>query len=243
MPSRPFTGLSVVVPLYRDEATVEALVADALANLPALGVPFELVLVDDASPDASGARARELAARVPCVRALHHPRNRGLGGALSTGILAARHDHVLYTDGDHTYPLAQVGPFVTALAEADVVVGARPPAARAAGRRLGTSAWCLLMRALFALEPRDVNCSFKLFPTALLADGPLVARHGFADAELLLRARALGLRITERPVALDVTPGRTSNFLSARLIGASVAEALLARAQLPGDRRSSRRGR
>ncbi|MBK7973375.1 MAG: glycosyltransferase family 2 protein [Deltaproteobacteria bacterium] len=242
MPSRPFTGLSVVVPLYRDEATVEALVADALANLPALGVPFELVLVDDASPDASGARARELAARVPCVRALHHPRNRGLGGALSTGILAARHDHVLYTDGDHTYPLAQVGPFVTALAEADVVVG--PPAGRPCG---GPTARHERVVPADARALRARAARRELLVQALPDRAARRRPTGRAPRVRRRRAAAQGAR--PRPAHHGAAgrarrdPGAHLHFLSARLIGASVAEALRARAQLPGDRRSSRRGR
>ena len=103
------------------------------------------------------------------------------------------------------------------------------------------------MRALFGLEQRDVNCSFKLFPAAVLGSAPLASRHGFADAELLLRARALGLAIAERPVTLSPGPGRTSNFLSARLIGASVGEAFSARSRRTrldrGTRVRSARGR
>ncbi len=224
----PPTGLSLVVPLYRDASTVEPLVQDAIESLAPLGLPYEIVLVDDGSPDDSGARARDAAARFAVVRALAHERNRGLAAALSTGILAARHSHVLYTDGDHSYPLSDAPRFVAALGSADVVVGIRPPGSRPWTRRVLTSLWSIAMRACFELALQDVNCSFKLFPRSVLDGRPLDSSHGFADAEILLRARERGLRLGEIPVTLRTGPSRPSNFLKPRLMAATAREAVVA---------------
>ncbi|MFN7950335.1 MAG: glycosyltransferase family 2 protein [bacterium] len=236
------TGISLVAPLYRDASTVDGLVADAVASLTPLGIPFEIVLVDDASPDDAGERARAVAARVPNVQVLAFETNQGLGAALSAGILAARHSHVLYTDGDHEFELAPVAAFVRALDTADVVTGIRTPSQRPATRRCFTLLWAATMRLLFRLSVQDVNCSFKLFPRSILGGHPLSARHGFCDAEILLLARDRGLTVVEIPVVRRPATGRPSNFLRARLIAATLGEALRAkRGGLGGSRRPSPR--
>ncbi len=231
-------GISLVAPLYRDARTVDGLVDDAVASLTPLGIPFEIVLVDDASPDDSGVRARAVAARVSNVRVIALETNQGLGGALSAGILAARHSHVLYTDGDHEFELAPIARFVRALDTADIVTGVRDPSQRPATRRLVTMLWMLTTRLLFGLAVRDVNCSFKLFPRSILGNRPLSAHHGFCDAEILLLARDHGLVITELPVVRRRARGRASNFLRPRLIVATLAEALRAKRSGIGSRPS-----
>ncbi len=234
------TGISLVAPLYHDATTVEGLVEDAVASLTPLGLPFEIVLVDDASPDDSGERARTVAARVPNVRVLTHETNRGLGAALSTGILAARHSHVLYTDGDHEFELAPIAQFVRALETADVATGIRDVSQRPTTRRFFTTMWALTTRLLFHLGVQDVNCSFKLFPRTVLGERPLSSHHGFCDAEILLLARDRGLSVAEIPVVRRPAKGRPSNFLRMRLIVATMAEALRAKRRGLGSGRSSR---
>ena len=61
---------------------------------------FEIIIVNDGSADATAEIAEELTRTYPCVRAIHHPRNRGYGGALRTGFASATRELVAYTDGD-----------------------------------------------------------------------------------------------------------------------------------------------
>ena len=81
--------VSLFFPVYKDEATVAVMVEKALALLQGLSDEYEVIVVDDASPDRAGAIADELARRHERVRVIHHPANLGYGAALRTGFQAA----------------------------------------------------------------------------------------------------------------------------------------------------------
>lgn len=114
------TPVSVLVPVYNEEAAI----ADTLARLhdvlTATGRPYELVVVDDGSTDATPMRLRE--ARAIVVR---HAANRGYGAALKTGLRASTHPVVAIVDADGTYPIDRLPDLLERLEHADMVVGAR----------------------------------------------------------------------------------------------------------------------
>ncbi|WP_448638882.1 glycosyltransferase [Geodermatophilus sp. URMC 63] len=88
-------AMSVVVPVYREGALVDDLVQ---ALLPQLREDDELVVVDDGSPDDTGERAEQAAARDPRVRAVRRAQNAGAGAARNAGVAVSRHAHVAFTD-------------------------------------------------------------------------------------------------------------------------------------------------
>src|SRR5918993_25432 len=96
-------GLSVFFPAYNDSGTIASLVITALQTARSLTSDFEIIIVNDGSADATAQVADELARTYPEVRVVHHPRNRGYGGALRSGFEAATRDLVFYTDGDAQY--------------------------------------------------------------------------------------------------------------------------------------------
>ena len=89
-------NVSVIIPCYKAAATLRRALASALADAPA---DVEVLLVDDGSPDDTGAVCDELAAQDPRVKALHRP-NGGAGAARNTGLDAAQGDWVLFLDAD-----------------------------------------------------------------------------------------------------------------------------------------------
>jgi glycosyltransferase involved in cell wall biosynthesis len=113
-------GISLVIPAYREELAIVGVIEEYRQALEQLGYPYEIIVVDDASPDRTGELAMKAGARV-----IRHTRNRGGGAARKTGIKAARWDAVLMTDGDGTYPADALGEIIGRLCYADMVVGAR----------------------------------------------------------------------------------------------------------------------
>jgi glycosyltransferase involved in cell wall biosynthesis len=95
--------ISLFFPVYRDEATVARVTQKALGVLRDLASEYEVIIVDDGSPDKAGAIADDLACRHTEVRVIHHERNLGYGQALRTGFTAARFDWICFTDGDDEY--------------------------------------------------------------------------------------------------------------------------------------------
>src|SRR5687767_13228877 len=96
-------GLSVFFPAYNDSGTIASLVISALQAARRLTPDCEIIIVNDGSADSTAQIADELASTYPEVRVIHHPRNRGYGGALRSGFAAATRDWVFYTDGDAQY--------------------------------------------------------------------------------------------------------------------------------------------
>jgi len=188
-------SLAVVIPMYNEEAYVERSVGAARSAHEEMGADWEIVIVDDASTDGTGARADRLAAADPRVRALHNPVNRRLGGTLRAGYAAATKDLVFYTDADLPVDFGQLPRAVRLLEyqQAELLAGYRfDRTSEGLHRALYTIGYHVVIRLLFGLRIRDVNFAFKLFRRSLLQRIELKSEGSFIDAELLLRARKAG---------------------------------------------------
>jgi glycosyltransferase involved in cell wall biosynthesis len=202
-------SLSVVVPMYNEEAYVARVVAAARSALEALGADWEIVLVDDASTDGTGALADELARADVRIQVVHNPANRQLGGSLRAGFARARGDLVFYTDADLPVDLGQLPRAVHLLEyqQADVLAAYRFDRTAEGWRRAAMAfAYNALVRVLFDLPLRDVNFAFKLFRRSLLERVTLTSEGSFIDAELLLRARRAGAHVIQ--MGVDYFPRR-----------------------------------
>jgi glycosyltransferase involved in cell wall biosynthesis len=190
-------GLSIVLPCFNEADNLPDMVCDALAAAARVCTSFEVVIVDDGSSDGTAEVAATLAEGYRQVRLVIHLTNRGYGAAVRTGIAAARMPYVLLTDADLQFDLAELQGFVPLLEEADVVLGYRlrrndPPARRAAA-----AGWNRLVRVLYGLPFRDVDCAFKLFPRDLLWQLELSSSGALFSTELLVRAAEAGAVMTE----------------------------------------------
>src|SRR3954470_22635218 len=101
-------GLSVFFPALNDSGTIASMVIRAVHAASELTPDYEVIVVNDGSTDATAEIAEELARTYPRVRVVHHPTNRGYGGALQTGFRTASKDLVFYTDGDAQYDPAEL---------------------------------------------------------------------------------------------------------------------------------------
>ena len=101
-------GLSVFFPAYNDSGTIASMVIRAVQAASELTPDYEVIVVNDGSADATPEIADELARTYPHVRVVHHPTNRGYGGALQTGFRSATKELIFYTDGDAQYDPAEL---------------------------------------------------------------------------------------------------------------------------------------
>lgn len=100
-------SLTIFFPAYNDGGTIASLVIQAVQVASRLTPDFEVLIINDGSADSTRQVAEELARTYPQVRAIHHPQNRGYGGALRTGFSAATKELIAYTDGDAQYDPAE----------------------------------------------------------------------------------------------------------------------------------------
>lgn len=195
--SRPLAGISIVLPCYDEEANVADAVRAATRVAERVALEHEIIVVDDGSSDATAAVAAALVEQDRRVRLLVHARNRGYGDALRTGIGAARMPWVFLTDADMQFDLDELEDFLPAAPEADLVVGWRIMRRDPLNRRVNAAAWNWLVRRMFRLPVRDVDCAFKLIRRETLEGVRLEASGAMISTELLVKALAGGARLRE----------------------------------------------
>jgi glycosyltransferase involved in cell wall biosynthesis len=221
-PSRP-PRVAVVVPCHNEAATAGKVVRDFRAALP----EAQVLVVDNASTDATAETARQAGARV-----LHEPRP-GKGFALLAGFREARGaDYFVMVDGDDTYPAEDVVKLLAAAgAGADMVVGTRLAGAEQgafrAGHSLGNRLFNLLVRMLFGVRTGDLFSGYRVLSRRFLETTPLIARGFEVEAELALQAVVQGYRTVEVPIRYRARPEESPSKLHTYRDGYRILMAIL----------------
>ena len=220
----PPPRVAVVVPCCDEETTIGKVVADFRAALP----EADIVVVDNASTDATAERARAAGARV-----IFESR-RGKGFALLAGIRAVRGaDWVVMVDGDDTYPAERVSELLAAARRgADMVVATRRIAtASGAFRRfhaLGNELFARLVRLIFGLRTEDLLSGYRVLSRRFVESAPLIATGFEIDAELSLQALRHHFAVAEVPVSYRARPPGSVSKLATYRDGYRVLVAILA---------------
>jgi glycosyltransferase involved in cell wall biosynthesis len=168
-----------------------------LAELPQVAESYEVIVVNDGSTDKTGAIADRLANENPHVKAVHHEKNRGYGGAVISGIRAATQPYVMLADGDGQFDPKEVASLAAYVPEYDVVVGRRISRADHLMRRINGHAWTMLVRVVLGIAIADIDCGFKLFKREFLNGMELRARGAMISTELMARVIGRGAKIKE----------------------------------------------
>lgn len=194
---RRLPSLTIFMPCYNEEGNVERVVKAALAAGALVTDDLEVIAVNDGSRDMTGEIADGLAAADPRVRAVHNRPNRGYGGAVQRGFSEARKEWVFFTDGDGQFDMGEIPKLVELLEHCDIAVGYRIHRADPFMRRVNAFCWGTLVRSLFGLKVRDIDCAFKLIPRRFLQQVTLRSEGALISTELLARAQRAGYRIGE----------------------------------------------
>ena len=197
MPSSKLSSLSLFFPAYYDKNTVEPLTLACIEAAKKLTEDFEIIIVDDHSPDGTGRVADEMARRFKEVRAIHHEKNKGVGEAMITGYTAAQKDYVFYTDGDAQYNVSELPLLAEHIGNYDLVIGYRLKRAEGFKRVFTSRSFHLLIWLFFGIHFKDIDCSFKLIDRRLLKKMTFYTRGGLIDSEMMIQAKKFGARIKE----------------------------------------------
>jgi len=190
--------LSVFFPAYYDEKNISKVVTSAINVLNELRLKeYEVIIIEDGSPDKTGEVADMLADKYDKVRVIHHEKNMGYGATLRDGFLSAKLDYVFYTDGDNQFDLNEIKKFVALIPFTDMVIGYRKRKQYSTYRKITSLVYNFVLRFLFDIDYVDVDCAFKLIKTDLFKKIKINSVDAFIDAEILLKAKQLGYESTE----------------------------------------------
>lgn len=195
-------SVSFFCPAYQDEKNLPRLIPDIIRVFKKHTKKFEIVIVHDGSPDKTGIVADMLAKTYASyVRVVHHATNRGYGAALRSGFDHANtHEFVFYTDGDYQYVVEEIPLLLEKINGCDAVIGYRTVRRLTLARHIQTRVFNALVRLLFGIHVRDINCSMKLIRRSVLDEIHLVSDGSFIEAELLIKLMRTGKKIREVPV-------------------------------------------
>ena len=195
-------GLSVFFPAYNDGGTIASLVITAIKVAATLTDDFEVIVINDASRDDTAKILDELARLYPeRVRIVHHETNRGYGGALRTGFATASKDLVFYTDGDAQYDPAEVTLLWEKMsADVDWVNGWKISRSDPLHRIIIGRLYHHIVKLLFGLKVRDVDCDFRLMRRRIFEVVRLEKNSGVICLEMMKKFQDAGFRVAEHPV-------------------------------------------
>jgi glycosyltransferase involved in cell wall biosynthesis len=226
-PSKP-PGLSVFFPAYNDSGTIASMVIRAVQTAGTLTPDFEVIVVNDGSADATPVVLDELARLYPGrVRIVHHPANRGYGGALRSGFAAASKEFIFYTDGDAQYDPAEMAVLWAKMSdEVDWVNGWKISRADPLHRIIIGRTYHHLVKLLFGLKVRDVDCDFRLMRRRIFDVVRLEKDSGVICLEMMKKFQDAGFRVAETPVHHYHRAYGKSQFFNYRRIGRTAIDVM-----------------
>jgi len=193
-------SISAFFPVYNDAGTVEIMATKMDEILKKHSEDYEIIIVDDCSPDESGKIADEMAKKNKKIRVIHHRQNMGYGGALKSGFYSSKKELVFYTDGDAQYDVYELPKLLEHINNYDVVNGYKINRADKAYRKIMGKIYNFAMHILFNLKVRDVDCDFRLMHRRILDNIKLESNSGLICTEMMKKIQDAGYTIKNVPV-------------------------------------------
>jgi NAD(P)-dependent dehydrogenase (short-subunit alcohol dehydrogenase family) len=196
-------SISVFIPVLNEEKNLEPTVARLIEALTVTVEEYEIIIIDDGSSDGTGAVADQLAAENSVIRALHNPRNMGLGYCFTQAYREARKNFFVYIPGDNTWPYRSFVELFGNLGRADIITSyAINPDVRPFARRVISRLYTKVLNLLFSRHLQYFN-GLTIYPVEFLRRNPATTLGFGFQAEVLLKALNLGLSYIEVGLPID----------------------------------------
>ncbi len=218
-----FRNLTIVVPAYNEERTIEKTVSEVHSSAACFLEAFEVIIVDDGSHDRTGELADELASTLsPHVKVVHFQRNRGVGAAFQEGLRLARYPYITLIPGDNAFTKSGIARMFSQVGASNLIISYRANFhVKTTLRRWLSGIVTLLVRGLTGRQIRDAHSLF-VFPVDLARRIELPKGYGY-HLECLCRLLLMAPSYIEVPVELNQGPDQSSGVMRvatlARLAG------------------------
>jgi glycosyltransferase involved in cell wall biosynthesis len=190
-------NVSLFFPVFRDERTVRRVTEKSLAVLKDVANEYEVVIVDDGSPDRAGEIADELAREHSAVSVIHHGKNRGYGAAIKSGLGKVKYEWICFTDGDDEYDVNDLRKLIALKDFYDLIITFRYAKIYSLDRQFISWVYNSVLRQLFRTQFRDVSTGLKLIRKSLADQIECQSNSPFIGAELTIKAMLKGYRVGE----------------------------------------------
>lgn len=189
--------ISLFFPVYNDEHTVRTVAERAIALLEEVAANYEIIIVDDGSPDRSGAIADEIAAANPLIQVIHHAQNRGYGAAMQTGIAASQYEIICMIDGDNEYDVFDLKKMLAVRDYYMLVIAFRYRKLYSTKRIFISFVYNAVLRLVFKSPFRDISTGIRLMHRSVFDGLQLTSNSPFIGAELTLKSMLRGYPVGE----------------------------------------------
>jgi glycosyltransferase involved in cell wall biosynthesis len=208
-------SLSIFFPVYNDWGTIGSLVAQAITTAEKLTDDYEVILVNDGSRNTTVEILNHLEKTYPKLRVIHHPQNRGYGGALRTGFNSCTKDLIFYTDGDAQYDVSEMTKLFDRMnGNVDVVNGWKMKRSDRYYRVWIGKMYHYFTKWLFNFKIRDVDCDFRLMKREIFENIELESDSGLICVEMIKKMTDAGYRFDEVAVTHHFRPSGKSEFFN-----------------------------
>jgi glycosyltransferase involved in cell wall biosynthesis len=195
-------SISAFFPAYNDGGTIPSMVLTAIVTLRSITDDYEVIVVNDGSQDYTAEVLEELRSLYPDVlRVIHHPGNKGYGGALRAGFASAGKELIFYTDGDAQYDPHELRLLLPTMQDGvDVVNGYKIQRHDPFFRIIIGRIYHWIAKLSFGLKLRDVDCDFRLIRRSVFDKVQLQSDSGVICVEMIKKFQDAGCAIAEVPV-------------------------------------------
>ena len=186
-------------PAYNEEENISKLLNSAMRILKEVSNDYEiLVIVYGGSTDGTIDIVRKFANKNKKIKLLIQPKDKkGVGYAKIMGFKNAKYPYIFYADADNQFDLNEFNKFLPCIGKYDIIAGYRIKRHDPNNRVIISRMYNAMMRFLFGVKERDLDCAFRLVNKKVINDINLICHTGVATTELLAKARRKGFRIRE----------------------------------------------
>jgi glycosyltransferase involved in cell wall biosynthesis len=189
--------ISAFFPAYNEALNVGELAKKTSSVLAKICDDYEVIVVNDGSKDNTIEVVNGIIKNDPKVKLITHEKNKGYGGAVKTGLYAARFEWVFFTDGDGQFDVGEIPALVELAKNCDLAIGYRIKRADPVIRKLNAFMWGSLVKMLLGFKVKDIDCAFKLIKKEVIDRAQLESDGALISTELLAKAAKMGYKISE----------------------------------------------
>lgn len=193
--------ISVVTPLFNNEATLNTVLVDINKVLSKLTSKFEILIIDDKSIDNSVKALKTLLNVYPSIRLLRHEKNLGIAKTYRELYREARYDHIILFSLDGEWEPKDIMTLLKTaeIKKADIVIGERVKRAYSPTRLFISKVYNLINTICFGVTTKDAG-SIKYMHKRVIESVPIVSIGVFDEAERIIRAKKMGFTVASVPV-------------------------------------------